>query len=112
MVPLLLLSLFFTEANVEARPGSDRRKYCTKYTEPGQQILILFGTEYGFSEELAKKLFDRIIETHSDVPFQPRILNAKYFEKLEFDKEQLLLCAFSTCGDGEMKYQRMLQPIS
>lgn len=91
----------FSEANAGPQPGSDRKKYCTKYCEEGRQILILFGTEYGFSEELAKKLFDRIVETHSDVPLQPRILNAKYFEKVELDKEQLLLCAFSTCGDGE-----------
>ena len=31
-------------------------KYCTKYEEPGKQLLILYGTEYGFSEEVAKKV--------------------------------------------------------
>ena len=35
-------------------------KYHTCYEEPGKQVLILYGTEYGFSEEIARKLFDRI----------------------------------------------------
>ena len=35
-------------------------KYRTCYEEPGKQVLILYGTEYGFSEEIARKLFDRI----------------------------------------------------
>jgi len=33
--------------------------YKCVYDKPGRQILLLFGTEYGFSEEIAKKLFDR-----------------------------------------------------
>jgi len=35
-------------------------KYRRKYSEPGRQILILYGTEYGFSKELACELFDRL----------------------------------------------------
>ena len=34
-------------------------KYVREYTVPGQQVLILYGTEYGFSQELAQTLFDK-----------------------------------------------------
>ena len=34
-------------------------KYRTDYVTEGKQVLILFGTEYGLSEEIAKLLFDR-----------------------------------------------------
>ena len=77
-------------------------KYHTKYDEPGKQLLILYGSEYGFSEEVARKLFDKITdnETCLDLSMQPRVVNAKNFETLDFNKEQVLLCLFSTTGDG------------
>ena len=34
-------------------------KHRTDYVTEGKQVLILFGTEYGLSEEIAKLLFDR-----------------------------------------------------
>lgn len=78
-----------------------RDKYCTNYNEPGKQLLILFGTEYGFSEEVAKKLFDRLSEdAYQKLSLQPRVLNASNFEKLDLIQEQLMLCVFSTTGDG------------
>ena len=76
-------------------------KYCTNYEEPGKQVLILFGTEYGFSEEVAKKLFDRLSEDQcQELSLQPRVLNAREYTKVDFDKEQVILCIFSTTGDG------------
>ncbi len=81
-------------------------KYCTHYKEPGKQLLILYGTEYGFSEEIARKLFDRISDNDSyrELSWQPRVLNSKDFGKVDFSKEQVLLCVFSTTGDGEWLY--------
>lgn len=78
-------------------------KYRTKYDEPGKQLLILYASEYGFSEEVARKLFDRIAddETYQELSLQPRVVNAKDFKVLVFDKEQVLLCLFSTTGDGK-----------
>ncbi len=77
-------------------------KYCTKYEEPGKQILILYGTEYGFSEEIARKLFDKVDdESYRELSWQPRVMNSKDFEKIDFSKEQALLCVFSTTGDGK-----------
>lgn len=77
-------------------------RYRTKYDEPGKQLLILYATEYGFSEEVARKLFDRIAnnEIFQDLSLQPRVVNAKNFEVLDFNKEQVVLCLFSTTGDG------------
>ena len=78
-------------------------KYGTKYEEPGKQVLILYGTEYGFSEEISRKLFDRIADgdSYQDLSWQPRVMNSKDFGKIDFSQEQVLLCVFSTTGDGE-----------
>ena len=77
-------------------------RYCTCYEEPGKQLLILYGTEYGFSEELARNLFDRFCDdVCQELSLQPRVLNAKDFEKVDFSREQVLLCVFSTSGDGK-----------
>ena len=77
-------------------------KYKTKYEEPGRQILILYGTEYGFSEEVARKVFDAFKENDecTKLDIQPRVVNARDYRLIEFDKEQVVLFVFSTTGDG------------
>ncbi|XP_006825318.1 NADPH oxidoreductase A-like [Saccoglossus kowalevskii] len=77
-------------------------RYKTVYTDPGKQILILYATEYGFSEDVARKLYDRLVDfsVSKDDIFQPRILNAKDYELISFDQEQLLLLVIATSGDG------------
>jgi len=47
------------DAAGKAKTQSKVDKYKKRYTEPGRQILILYGTEYGFSKELACELFDQ-----------------------------------------------------
>ena len=83
-------------------------KYFAKYDSPGKQVLILYGTEYGCSEEVGRKLFDRLAEAAKDeeTGVQPRVMNARHFELIEWDKEQLLLCVFSTTGDGNNIHAR------
>ena len=73
---------------------------------PGELVLIIYGTEYGFSEEVAHKLFDRIAgdELCMEKKLQPRIVNAKDFSLIDFKKEQLLLCILSTTGDGKIMH--------
>lgn len=61
-------------------------------------MLVLYGTEYGFAEEIAQKVFDRLAAVGDQL--QPRLLNAKDYAMLDFAKEQLMLCIFSTTGDG------------
>ena len=73
-------------------------KYASKYSLPGKQVLILYGTEYGFGEEISRKLFDVLSDNSSDI--QPRVLNAKNYEVVDFKQEEVLLCIFSTTGDG------------
>lgn len=94
--------LHFAEDDSAAVRTDPLAKYRTKYDEPGKQLLILYASEYGFSEEVARKLFDRIAddESYQEVSLQPRVVNAKDFELLDFDKEQVALCLFSTTGDG------------
>lgn len=51
---------------------------------------------------MARKLFDRIADdtTCLELSLQPRVVNAKDFELLDFSEEQVTLCLFSTTGDG------------
>ncbi len=99
-----LISCFFPEVETDLVVQRDDglSKYYTSYDRPGRQVLLLYGTEYGFSEEVARKLFDRMMETESlqSLAIQPRVLNCKYFERLYFTKENVVLCVFSTTGDG------------
>lgn len=47
------------DSSVAKRPAPRENKYKRNYITDGRQILLLYGTEYGFSEEVATKLFDR-----------------------------------------------------
>jgi len=42
------------------------------FDEPGKQILVLFATEYGFSEDVAKKLHEKLTK-ELDSEFQVRV---------------------------------------
>ncbi|KAJ8312637.1 hypothetical protein KUTeg_010010 [Tegillarca granosa] len=78
-------------------------KYKPSYTVEGRQILIVYGTEYGFSEEVSRKLFDRLsdIEIGKDESrFQPRMVNAKDYTCIDWEQEQICLIIISTSGDG------------
>ena len=84
-------------------------KYNTCYEDPGKQILILYGSEYGFSEELARKLFDRFTEEEdgASLGLQPRVLNSKHYKLVDYTREQVILHIFSTTGDGDCVYVHM-----
>lgn len=71
----------------------------TAYREKGWQILVLFATEYGFSEELANLLVTRIYERCAKI-WQPRKINARHYQHIEWDKETICFCIMSTSGDG------------
>jgi hypothetical protein len=51
---------------------------------------------------VARTLFDRLAsnEIFLELSLQPRVVSAKNFEVLDFNKEQVALCLFSTTGDG------------
>lgn len=75
-------------------------RYERSYEQPGCQILIIYGTEYGFSKELARELFDRIDVLTSEIPLQPRIVNAKNFSVVDIMQETCVFVMISTAGDG------------
>lgn len=67
-------------------------------TEDSIVVTILFGTEYGFSKEIAEKLRDAI---WAQPPLWPQLLDmADHPEGLDLSKEQALLIVCSTQGDG------------
>ena len=53
--------MFILDNEYDLKPTGEPApdKYKRDYGTEGRQILILYGTEYGFSEEIAKLLFDR-----------------------------------------------------
>lgn len=72
------------------------------YKTPGRQILILYGTAYGFSELLGKKLYWRIRkEAEASLNLQPRLVNMKDFDGfVDLAQETTVFVLVSTAGDG------------
>lgn len=84
-----------------SKPNTD--KYRKTYEQPGRQVLIIYATEYGFSKEMARELYDRIELSGSgsdNLPLQPRILDAKNFSAVDLMQESCLFVVISTAGDG------------
>ncbi|XP_035692088.1 NADPH oxidoreductase A-like [Branchiostoma floridae] len=78
-------------------------RYSVNYTDPGKQVLVMFGTEYGCSEEVAKKLFDSVASLPLDgsgARLQPRLVNAQQHSAVDWSQERVLLMVISTSGDG------------
>ncbi|EGG23834.1 NADPH-cytochrome-P450 oxidoreductase [Cavenderia fasciculata] len=81
-----------------ARTAKKEKK--ERYVQPKGDvapILILYGTEYGLSAELAQKLESEISEISG---MWARAVDMEEFEMLELEKEQLILIITSTFGDG------------
>jgi sulfite reductase (NADPH) flavoprotein alpha-component len=78
-------------------------QYKRTYTCEGRQILIAFATEYGCSEQVARTTYDKILasstKNHGN-QWQPRIINLKYYDKIDFTKESVIIFICSTAGDG------------
>ena len=51
---------------------------------------------------MARNLFDKVLATESlqVLVVQPRVLNVKDFELVDWSRETVVLCVFSTTGDG------------
>ena len=93
---------FFTETITSNHNSDTKSKYNSIYEENGRQVLILYGTEYGFSEEVARKLYDALnTEDCLEYSIQPRLVNAKDYKVIDFEQERVVLNVFSTTGDGE-----------
>lgn len=66
--------------------------------ERTEKLLILYGTEYGFSKDVANKVAQTISERFPDLA--PRVLNMLYHKCVDFSKEKCVLLCCSTTGDG------------
>eukprot|EP01133_Synstelium_polycarpum_P016352 gene16352-19452_t len=62
-------------------------------------VLVLYGTEYGLSHEVAQKL-ESEINAISGGLFWARVVDMEEFEIVDFAREQLVLVITSTYGDG------------
>ncbi|XP_066292774.1 NADPH oxidoreductase A-like isoform X2 [Branchiostoma lanceolatum] len=93
------------EGNLATDKMIDRSadRYLVNYTDVGKQVLVMFGTEYGCSEEVAKKLFDSVASLPLDgsgARLQPRLVNAQHHSAVDWSQESVLLLVISTSGDG------------
>lgn len=67
---------------------------CTK------RVLVAYGTEYGFSREVAKKIAERLSEHFGKDNLSVRVINLLHWEVVNWKEEELILVACSTTGDG------------
>ena len=86
----------------KAKPKKSAESTDEVYTVPGRQVLILYGTAYGFAEVLGKKLYGRIKkESEASLNLQPRLVNMKEFDGfIDLAQETTLFVIVSTAGDG------------
>ncbi|KAH9260384.1 hypothetical protein BASA81_001554 [Batrachochytrium salamandrivorans] len=61
------------------------------------RALVGFGTEYGFSKDIAKQVCDAL---HATNQFEPRLVDLEHFECIDFVQERLVIIVCSTAGDG------------
>ncbi|EGC39536.1 NADPH-cytochrome-P450 oxidoreductase [Dictyostelium purpureum] len=111
-----LLYKFFTQPSVSKDEGDKfqfnaidpslvkqiKKEVKERFIKPNGEvvpILIFYGTEYGLSAEVAKKLEEQINKL-GDGQFWARIVDMEEYELIEFEKEQLVLIITSTYGDG------------
>eukprot|EP01132_Coremiostelium_polycephalum_P006074 gene6074-7567_t len=64
---------------------------------PKVPVLILYGTEYGLSAEVAKKFEEQVNNVDG---YWARVVDMEEYEIIDFEKEQLVLIITSTYGDG------------
>eukprot|EP00871_Galdieria_phlegrea_P005515 jgi/Galph1/5965/GphlegSOOS_G4590.1 len=64
------------------------------------RVLVVYGTEYGFSREVAKKIAEKVSEHFGREQVSVRVLNLLHWSVVDWKKEHLLIVACSTTGDG------------
>ncbi|GJD07909.1 NADPH oxidoreductase A [Galdieria sulphuraria] len=65
-----------------------------------KRVIVAYGTEYGFSREVAKKIAERLSQHFGTDSISVRLLNLLHWEIVDWKREELTLVACSTTGDG------------
>ncbi|GJQ10662.1 hypothetical protein GpartN1_g2453.t1 [Galdieria partita] len=65
-----------------------------------KRVLVAYGTEYGFSREVAKKIAEQLSQHFGKDHISVRLLNLLHWEIVDWKREELILVACSTTGDG------------
>jgi len=68
-------------------------------TTGGLPVLVLYGTEYGFSRQVAKHVATELSQRLQG-RVSPRVLNMLHHDVVDFRREPILLVVCSTTGDG------------
>jgi sulfite reductase (NADPH) flavoprotein alpha-component len=67
--------------------------------EGGFPVLILYGTEYGFSRQVARHVAAELSQRLGG-RISPRVMNMLHHQVVDFQREKVLLIICSTTGDG------------
>lgn len=87
-----------TAQNIGVASQGIAKAEVSKLSADDVKVTVMFGTEYGFSKEIAEKLCSKVKEMGS---FWPDLVNmADYPDGYDFSKEQAVFMACSTQGDG------------
>ena len=55
---------------------------------------------------------ESLVEPDDEYPWQPRLLNAKYYEAVDFERESIVFVIISTAGDGKpLSKQKHVLPV-
>ncbi|KAF6003481.1 hypothetical protein F1559_000946 [Cyanidiococcus yangmingshanensis] len=68
-------------------------------SKDGFPVLILYGTEYGFSRQVAAQVAAQLSQRFGG-RVSPRVLNMLHYRVLDFRRELVVLIVCSTTGDG------------
>ncbi|EFC42856.1 predicted protein [Naegleria gruberi] len=66
-------------------------------------ILVLYGTEFGFSKQVGMKICEEIVEklnNKDDFVFVPRLLDLKHYNVIDWSQESCVISVCSTYGEG------------
>mmetsp|Transcript_42372 Transcript_42372/g.70567 ORF Transcript_42372/g.70567 Transcript_42372/m.70567 type:complete len:655 (-) Transcript_42372:473-2437(-) len=88
---------FLRNADTTAAKKEIKPEFLVDDPNPGKLVLVLYGTEYGASKEVAQKLDSKL----KDAGFcKPRVINMADYKAIDLDKEQAVVVVCSTAGDG------------
>lgn len=98
------------DTSVEAVPREDASnnalddmfQYTSKNTN-ARQVLVMYGTEYGFAQETAQMLCESLLECGEDegaAPISPQYIDAEHHQLVNWNEVDACLMLCSTAGDG------------
>jgi len=82
--------------SVEENPQEEVFKFCTDEERPN--VLVAYGSEYGFSKDVAFLLSERL---SNEAMVNPRCVDLAHFPVIDWKQESAAFLICSTAGDGD-----------